>query len=188
MQLGHAPLGDWRSLTRCVPPVTSCSWDTHRWVTGAPSPGAPILWRGFRLAGVVGTRAVGKQLCCRPGTAVNLALAGENVAIQAQIQAHTAHPKPALAEPRPVPPKSFPQPWLEPFSFPQPWLEPFSRTQRWGDGMGRQRRARRAAARRHVRARVAVRVRAGEILPLPFLRYRRVKLQGRGRVRIQVHV
>jgi hypothetical protein len=29
---------------------------------------------------------------------------------------------------------------------------------------------------------------AGEILPLPFLRYRRVKIQGRGRVRIQVHV
>ena len=28
----------------------------------------------------------------------------------------------------------------------------------------------------------------GEILPLPFLRYRRVKIQGRGRVRIQVHV
>jgi hypothetical protein len=29
---------------------------------------------------------------------------------------------------------------------------------------------------------------AGEILPLPFLPYRRVKIQGRGRVRIQVHV
>ena len=28
----------------------------------------------------------------------------------------------------------------------------------------------------------------GEILPLPFLPYRRVKIQGRGRVRIQVHV
>jgi hypothetical protein len=28
----------------------------------------------------------------------------------------------------------------------------------------------------------------GELLPLPFLRYRRVKIQGRGRVRIQVHV
>ena len=29
---------------------------------------------------------------------------------------------------------------------------------------------------------------AGAILPLPFLPYRRVKIQGRGRVRIQVHV
>jgi hypothetical protein len=59
----------------------------------------------------VGTRADGKQLCCRPGTEVNLALAGENLG---PYKGFLAYPKTALAEPRPVPQKSSQQPWWAP--------------------------------------------------------------------------
>jgi hypothetical protein len=59
--------------------------------------------RGSHLC-VVRFTADGKQVCCRPGTAVNLALAAENVAIEALY----SYPKPAQEEPPAGTTKSLP--------------------------------------------------------------------------------
>jgi hypothetical protein len=58
------------------------------------------------------TRAEGKQLCCRPGTAVKLLWPAVNPALARKLgdlgpkQASSAYPKPAVAESRPVPQKA----------------------------------------------------------------------------------